>query len=428
MELLLFFLLLVILMIIGVPVAFALATIGFMWILYEGYPLMIGIQRVYGQMSLFVLMAIPFFMVAGEVMNSSGVTGRLVSFATSIVGRIRGGMAYVNILTSLLFAGITGAAVSDVATLGTIYVDPMERQGYSRQYAAAITAASSVVGPIIPPSIIIVIYGGVTGTSIGGMFAAAMVPGFLMAVGQALVVLIMGKKKNFPMSDEVTSIRKVASNFYSAIVPLMMPFIIIGGILSGYFTPTEAAAVAAAYAFLIGIFVYKKIKLSDVKEIFISATYKYASLLLIMGGAGALGWIVARTGAHRDLVEALFVISENPYIVMGMVLVFLLIIGMWLETGATVALLGPTLASAMEVVGYSPLHFGIIMIVTVNIGLITPPLGVCLYAASSVSNCSVESIVKEIWPYILVCIFVVILLIIFPELSLYLPRLLGFRV
>lgn len=428
MEALLFFLVLLLLMSLGVPVAFALGSTGFIWILYGGYPVMVGVQRLYGQMSLFVLMAIPFFMVAGEVMNYSGVTERLVGFASSVIGSIRGGLAYVNIVTSLLFAGITGAAVSDVATLGTIFIPAMEKEGYTREYAAAITAASSIVGPIIPPSIIIVIYGAVTGVSVGAMFAAAIVPGLFIGLSQAFVVLVMGKRKGFPVSQERFRLKKVGHSFLQALIPLFMPIIILGGILGGVFTPTEAAAVAAFYSFIIGAFVYFQIKPHHIKEIFISATYKYSSLLLIMGGAGVLGWIVARTGAHRGLVDTFFLITDNPHLIMGMVLFFLLLVGMWLETGATVCLLGPTLSAAMELIGFHPLHFGILMIVTVNIGLITPPLGVCLFAASSVSDRTVEEITMEIWPYILVSIAALLVIAFFPEIALFLPRALGFRV
>ncbi len=425
MELLFYFLLLIIFMFVGLPVAFSIGVTASIWVISSGYPLIIIPNKFFAGMNSFVLMAIPFFMVAGEAMNRSEVTKRLIDFANFLVGRFRGGLAYVNIVASLIFAGITGAAVSDVAALGTIFIPSMEEAGYTRGYAAAITAASSIVGPIIPPSIIIVVYGAITSTSIAALFAAAIIPGLLIGLIQGIVVFFQGKKRNFPKQEIEFTSKKLFITFKDAILALIMPLIILGGILFGITTPTEAAAIASLYAFVIGVFVYRKLNFRDFYLIFKNATYQYTSLLMIMGSASILGWVLSRSQAHIALINLLFSISRNPNIVILLVLVFLLFVGTWLETTATVVLLGPTLTAAMQLIGFDPIHFGTLMILAVNIGLITPPLGVCLFAASSTGVIKVEKIISEIWPYIGASVVVLLIIAYFPGIVHFLPRLLG---
>lgn len=425
MELLLYFLLLIALMFIGLPVAIAIGATASIWVIASGLPLIIIPDKFFAGMDAFVLMAIPFFMVAGEVMNRSEVTNKLIDFSNFLVGRFRGGLAYVNIVASLIFAGITGAAVADVSALGTIFIPSMEKAGYKRSYAAAVTAASSIVGPIIPPSIVIVVFGAITNTSVAAMFAAAIIPGLLIGLIQCAVVFIQGKKHNFPKQHVEFTAKKFFTSFKDAALALIMPLIILGGILFGITTPTEAAAIASLYAIILGVFVYRKLKVDDFFLICKRATYQYTSLLAIMGAAAILGWILSRSQAHVALVKLLFGVSQNPKIILVIVLIFLLFVGTWLETNATIVLLAPTLTAAMKLIGYGPIHFGTLMILTVNIGLITPPLGVCLFAASGTGNISVEAIVKEIWPYITASVVVLFITALFPEIVYFLPRVLG---
>ena len=425
MELLLYFLLLIALMFIGLPVAIAIGATASIWVVASGLPLIIIPDKFFAGMDAFVLMAIPFFMVAGEVMNRSAVTNKLIDFSNFLVGRFRGGLAYVNIVASLIFAGITGAAVADVSALGTIFIPSMERDGYKRSYAAAVTAASSIVGPIIPPSIVIVVFGAITNTSVAAMFAAAIIPGLLIGLIQCVVVFVQAKKNNFPKQHVDFTTAKFFTSFKDAALALILPMIILGGILFGITTPTEAAAIASLYAIILGVFVYRKLKVSDFLLICKRATYQYTSLLVIMGSAAILGWILSRSQAHVALVKLLFGVSQNPKIILVIVLLFLLFVGTWLETNATIVLLAPTLTAAMKLIGYGPIHFGTLMILTVNIGLITPPLGVCLFAASGTGNVSVEAIVKEIWPYITASVVVLFLAAMFPQIVYFLPRLLG---
>jgi TRAP-type transport system large permease protein len=425
MELLLYFLLLIGLMFLGLPVAIAIGVAASIWVINSGLPLIIIPDKFFAGMDAFVLMAIPFFMVAGEVMNRAEVTSRLINFANFLVGRFRGGLAYVNIVASLIFSGITGAAVADVSALGTIFIPSMEKEGYTRSYAAALTAASSIVGPIIPPSIVIVVYGAITSTSVAAMFAAAIIPGLLIGIIQCLVVFIQGKRYNFPQQQVEFSTRAFLISFRDAALALIMPLIILGGILFGITTPTEAAAIASLYAFFLGVFVYRKLKPRDFLVIFKRATYQYTSLLVIMGSASVLGWILSRTQAHMALVKLLFGFTRNPLLILLIVILFLLFVGTWLETNATIVLLAPTLTSAMKLIGYDPIHFGTVMILTVNIGLITPPLGVCLFAASGTGNVEVEAIVREIWPYIGASVGVLVLVALFPGIVYFIPELLG---
>lgn len=425
MQLLLYFLLLIGLMFVGLPVAISIGVTACVWIITSGLPLIIIPDKFFAGMDSFVLMAIPFFMVAGETMNRTAVTEKLIQFSKFLVGRYRGGLAYVNIVASLIFSGITGAAVADVSALGTIFIPSMEEDGYTRSYAAAITAASSIVGPIIPPSIVIVVYGAITNTSVAAMFAAAIVPGLLIGFIQACVVFLQARRKNFPKEEVHFTVPAFARSFKDASLALIMPIIILGGILFGITTPTEAAAIASLYAFGLGLLIYRNLKTKDFIAIFKRATYQYTSLLMIMGSASILGWILSRSQAHLALVKLLFGFTQNPQLILLAVILFLLFVGTWLETNATIVLLGPTLTSAMKLIGYDPIHFGTVMILAVNIGLITPPLGVCLFAASGTGNVEVEAIVKEIWPYILASVVVLLLTAFFPSIVYFVPRLFG---
>jgi len=425
MELLFYFILLIALLFIGLPVAIAIGVVASSWVIASGWPLIIIPDKFFSGMDSFVLMAIPFFMVAGETMNKADITQKLITFANVLVGRFRGGLAYVNILASLIFSGITGAAVADVSALGTIFIPSMEKDGYSRGYAAAITAASSIVGPIIPPSIVIVVYGAITNTSVAALFAAAIVPGLLIGLIQATVVFFQAKHRNFPRQEVDFTQKNFSHSFKDAALALIMPLIILGCILFGITTPTEAAAVACLYSFILGVFVYRTLTLYDFAMIFKRATYQYTSLLVIMGSASILGWALSRSQAHVTLIKLLFGLTQNPGLILVIVILSLLFVGTWLETNATIVLLAPTLASSMLLIGYHPLHFGIIMILTVNIGLITPPLGVCLFAASGTGNVEVEDIVREIWPFIGASVFVLFIIAFFPEIVFFLPRLLD---
>ena len=417
---------LIVLLFIGLPVAISLGLISIAWIVVAGSALQMVASRMYAGIDQFVLMAIPFFCLAGEIMNRSGITDRLIKFVNYIVGWLRGGLAQANIYTSLLFAGITGAAVADVSALGSVFIPAMEKQGYTRNFSAAVTAASSIVGPIIPPSIIIVIYGAVTGESIGAIFAAAIIPGTILGLAMSIYLFLVAKSKNLPKIQQKFVMMDFMICFKDSILALIMPAIIIGGILGGVFTPTEAAAVAVFYAMVVGVIVYRSVNFKTVYQCVIGAMRVSAMLFFIIGLAAILGWIIARVHLPETIANALITFSENPRVIILVIIGLLIFVGTWLETGTSCIILAPILAPVMEMVGVHPIHFATVMIVSLNIGLVTPPLGVALFAAVSVGNVTFESVVEEIWPFIIVDLIVLILIAYIPATCLYIPGLLGF--
>lgn len=420
------FLLLIILILLGMPVAFSLGIVGAGWILFEDRSALLIASRVFSGMNLFVLLSVPFFIMSGEIMNQSGVTERLIKFVNFIVGRVRGGLAQANIYTSILFAGLTGAAISDATALGSVFIPSMEKEGYSRNFSAMITAASAIIGPIIPPSIMMVIYSAVTGISVGALFAAGIVPGVLLGLGMSTLTYFYSIKRNHPKYEERFTPRQFILTLKDAILALLTPVIIIGGILGGFFTPTEAAAVAAFYALFLGVIVYRKVKLKDIASIMRNAIRVSAMLLFIMGVANILGWIIARAQVPEMLIPLLMGISENPNVIMFIVLLLLIFVGTWLEPAVSIAILIPLLAPIMTNLGFHPLHFATVTIVTLCVGLITPPLGTVVYGVVAVGNVKYENVIKEIWPYLAVDFVIILLLAYIPQLTLYMPRLFGF--
>ena len=372
------------------------------------------------------LLALPFFILAGEIMNRCGITDRLIQFVNYLVGRVRGGLAQANIYSSLLFAGITGAAVADVSALGSVFIPAMEKQGYTRKFSAMITAASSIIGPIIPPSIIVVVYGAVTGVSVGSIFAATMIPGVIVGLSMSALVAVIARKKNFPKFEEKFQAREFCICLKDSILALIMPLIIVGGIFSGVFTPTEAAAVAVFYALLVGVVFYRSVSIRTIYQSVFSAMRTSAMLFFIIGFANILGWIISRVHLPEQIAVFMLSLSNNPKILLLLVVVLLIFIGTWLETSASCIILAPILAPVMQKVGIHPVHFATVMVVSLNIGLITPPLGVALFAAVGVGKVSFEDVVSELWPFLVLDIVVVLLLVFVPALSLAIPRVLGF--
>jgi tripartite ATP-independent transporter DctM subunit len=417
---------LIALLFLGNPVAYTLGIISTLWLKLGSLPVSIIPQRIFGGMSQFVLMAVPFFVLAGKIMNSSGITNELISFVNYIVGRFRGGLAQANIMTSLVFAGITGAAISDVAAIGSIFIPMMEKNGYEKKFAAAVTAASSLVGPIIPPSIIIVLYSSVTGISIGSMFMAAILPGIAIGVAQMILTFFIAKKRNYPRyTVDSFSLKGFLLTLSKTMLAVIMPVIIVGGIVSGLFTPTEAAAVACLYALIIGKFVFKKITLKVFIENVRESVRTTAMLLFIIAVAMILAWVISYINLPVLLANALIGVIGNRWIVFVIIVLFLLFVGTWLESGAALVMLAPIFAGVLGTLGFHPLHYGVVMVITVNVGLITPPLGVCLFAAAGISGEKFENIVREILPYLGI-IFVTLLVLIFvPDITLFLPRLIG---
>jgi tripartite ATP-independent transporter DctM subunit len=413
---------------IGLPVFFGLlAAPGLLlWLNGQERDITLLYRNVYNGMDNFPLMAIPFFMLAGELMNRGGITTRLVEFAQALMGHLRGGLAHVNILSSMLFAGLSGSAVADTSALGSMLIPAMEKQGYTRRFAAAITAASSVIGPIIPPSGIMIIYAYVMGESVAALFLAGIVPGILVGVGLMLVVKLMADKYDFPVASRKYSWHERGQASLKAFFPLMTPVIILGGILGGLFTPTEAAAVAVAYAFVIGFFVLRSVSLKDVPQILSSAGITSSVVLLLVGAAMAFKTVVSLSHAPEQLAGFILTLSENPLILLFLINLLLFIVGMFLDAGPAIIILGPILAPIFGDLGVDPIHFAIIMSVNLTVGLATPPMGLVLFVASAVSKERVETIAKAILPFLAVEIAVIFLITYVPAISMTIPRLTGF--
>lgn len=415
-------------LLIGLPVFFALlAAPGIMlWLNGQERDITLLYRNVFNGIDSFPLMAIPFFMLAGELMNKSGITSRLVEFAHAIMGHLRGGLAHVNILSSMLFAGLSGSAVADTSALGSMLVPAMVKQGYSRRFSAAITAASSVIGPIIPPSGIMIIYAYVMGESVAALFLAGIVPGVLVGVSLMLLVKYMANTRDFPVASArySWSERKTAS--LRAFFPLMTPLIILGGILLGIFTPTEAAAVAVGYSFFIGLFILRSVRLSDLPDVLTKASLTSSVVLLLVGAAMAFKTVVSLSHAPEYLAALILSVSEHPLILLFLINILLFIVGMFLDAGPAIIILGPILGPIFVDLGIHPVHFAIIMSVNLTVGLATPPMGLVLFVASSVSGERVESITRAIIPFLLVEIIVILLITFFPAISMTIPRLTGF--
>jgi tripartite ATP-independent transporter DctM subunit len=414
-------------MIIGIPIAFIFAIVSVSYFtLASNIPMtMIG-QQLYNGVDSFVLLAIPFFILAGQLMNRTGITEDLVNFVKVLVGRLPGALAQVNILVSILFAGLTGAAVADTAAIGSILIPAMKKEGYSPEYSAAVTTASSIIGPIIPPSIIMVIYGTVTGESIGALFLAGFVPGVLIGLGLMLLALYYAIKDRHPRRTAAIPWPEIVRRTRSALVALVMPVIIIGGILSGKFTATEAASLACGYAFLVGLIVYRNLTLRDVLESLLEAAVVSSVILLIISTAKLFGMILTIERIPTQIAQLMMSFTDNRIIFLLIINAFLLFMGMIMETGANVIILAPILLPLALKYGIHPLHFALIMIVNVNIGLTTPPLGVCLFTAAPIAKTSYERIALKVIPFVAMEILVLLVITYIPELVLVVPRAFGF--
>jgi tripartite ATP-independent transporter DctM subunit len=413
---------------LGLPVVFGLvaAPALLLWLNGQERDIVLLYRNVYEGMNSFPLMAIPFFMLAGELMNRGGISARIVGFAQTMVGHFRGGLAQVNVVDSMLFAGISGSAVADVSALGSIIIPQMEKKGYPKPFAAAITAASAIIGPIIPPSGIMIIYAYVMGESVAALFLAGIVPGFLIGVALMITIKLMadryGLPKAMPRASWVDAARAGAAAFW----PLMTPVLLMGGIVSGVFTPTEAAAVAVGYSFIISIFVLRSLKWRDLPGVLIRAGITSSVVMLLVGAAMAFKTVAALAHTPELLAAVLLGITENPLFLLLLVNLLLFVVGMFLDAGPAIIILGPILGPIFSAMGVDPVHFAVVMVVNLTVGLLTPPMGLVLFAASAVSGLRVETISRAVMPFLLVEFLVILLVTYIPAISLTLPRLAGF--
>ncbi len=413
---------------LGLPVFFGLVAAPgiLLWLNGQERDITLLYRNVYNGMDSFPLMAIPFFMMAGELMNRAGITLRLVEFSQSMIGHFRGGLAHVNVMSSMLFAGLSGSAVADVSALGSMLIPAMEKEGYTRKFAAAITAASSIIGPIIPPSGIMIIYAYVMGESVAALFLAGIVPGLMIGLSLMAMVVFLADRYDLPAATKRASWGERGQASLKAIWPLMTPVIIMGGILGGIFTPTEAAAIAVGYATFIGLFVMRTLKLRDMPDILIRSGITSAVVLLLVGAAMAFKTVASLSHTPELLASIILGLSDNPYVLLFLINILLFIVGMFLDAGPAIIILGPILGPIFTELGVNSVHFAIIMAVNLTVGLLTPPMGLVLFVTSSVSGLRVETIARAIMPFLLVEVAVIFLLTYFPALTLTIPRLFGF--
>ena len=417
-----------VLLALGVPVVFALVLAPGMGMVADGQTAYFKLLQstLYNGMDSFPLMAVPFFMLAGEIMSRGGIALRLVEFSKSLIGHIRGGLAHVNILCSILFAGLSGSAVADTSALGSMLIPAMEKNGYSRRFAAAVTAASSVIGPIIPPSGIMILYAFIMDVSVAALFAAGFAPGVLVGVALMVISHILARRRNYPAANERVSWRGRATALRGAFLPLMTPVILLGGILGGVFTPTEASAVAAVYALLISVFVLRTLSWRELPEVVFRSTLTSGGVLLLVGASVAFARMLTLSGAAAGAEEAVLSVSHNPLILLFLFNIMMLLVGMILDAGPALLIFGPIFAPIFIGLGVDPVHFAAVMCVNATIGLATPPVGLVLFVAAGISRESVGAIVREIAPFLAAQIAVLFLMTYIPALSLTLPRALGF--
>ncbi len=416
------------LMAIGMPIVFVLLLAPSATMIIEGrLPFLnLLLQRLFAGMDSFPLMALPFFILAGELMTAGGVTTRIVKFAQCFVGHRRAGLGQVSILSSLMMAGGSGSAVADSSALGSVMIPGMKQQGYTAAFSGAITAASAVLASIIPPSGLFILYAFIMQVSVASMFAAGILPGLIIGFGLMAVVAIMARFTSFPAPDPRATWAETGQAFKSAFMPLLTPIILIGGIVGGIFTPTEGAAVAAFYALILGLFITREIRIADLPKIFGDSALRSAIILLLVGAAVSFASLVSLKGTPQLVSGFVLGISDDPLTLFFIIVIFLLAIGTIMDAGPAILILGPLLAPVMVGLGVDPIHFAVVMCTTLILGLITPPMGLVLFVCSGISGERVERIAWDLLPYFAFEVAVVFAMVYFPGITLWIPRMLGY--
>lgn len=413
---------------LGVPIGYTLGivSVGAVWVAWEPEYLLVLARKMVSGVDSYTIMAMPLFMLAGSIMNKAKITDALVDFSHSLVGHIRGGLAQVNIVASIMFAGLTGVAMADVAALGSILIPAMDKDGYGRPFAAAITAASSVIGPIIPPSLVMLIYAHVMGVSVAALFLAGIIPGLMMGLMLMITTAIISKKRNYPKRGSRPTIKRVTMSLFRSLPALGCPVIILGGIIFGICTPTEAAALAVLYSFLLGFFFYRTLKISDLPGIFLSSMVHTSVVFLIIGTASQLGLLITDVRLPQEISEGMLGLTQNKFLMLIIINLFLLLMGMILEIIPNVVLLSPILAPLAIALGVDPIHFALILLVNLNIGMNTPPMGGLLFITASMAGEKFDTVMKEMWPFIATQIVTLLFITYIPETTLWIPRFFGF--
>lgn len=427
MQLILFLGLLVLFFIIGVGVPYAIGLTSLSVLIADRgifeLPYQIISQRMHYGINNFTLLAIPFFLLAGNLMNTGGITKKVFNFANELVGFLPGGLGHANVVASMIIAGMTGSAVAETSGLGTIGVSAMAERGFDRSRSAALIASAATIGPIIPPSIPLVVYGVSGDVSIAALLVGGIIPGVLMGLALMIMWFYYAKKYDYPRSHKPT-LRGLWQAFCEAFWPLLTPIILIGGMLGGVFTPTEAAVVAAVYAFILSGIVYRELSFKSLYHVMLDTAKQTAVIMVIVGAAAVYGWLVMKARIPIVFMEKIFALTKEPLVILFIINGFLLIVGCFMETNAAILILTPIMLPLASQVGIDPVHLGLVMVLNLMIGLLTPPIGMCLYVMSRVTKIELVDLIKKVVPFYIPLLIVLILITVFPQLVLFLPRLL----
>ena len=406
-----------ILLFVGVPVAFSLGLSSLAYFLGSGMPITTFAQRFFAGIDSFTLLCIPGFTLAGNLMNAGGISDKLMDFCDALLGHLTGGLAYANILASMIFAGISGTALSDTVALGGIEIPMMVNSGYDAPFSVAVTASSSCLGPIVPPSVPMIMAATMTGLSVSKMFIAGIVPGVLMGVGMAAVSFYISKKRNYPKRDHMCSFREIAHAGREAIWAIIMMLIILFGIIGGIVTPTEASIICIVYGTLVGFIIYRKLTIRSFYECLQQTLSSAAAIMALVAFANVFAYILTKEQIPRAIADMMLSITNNKYIILLLINIFLLFVGMFMETIAAILILFPVLLQVATAVGVDSIQFGILVVMNLVLGLCTPPVGVCLFAATNIAGCKLSESVKAMLPFIAANFAVLLLVTYFPPIT-----------
>ncbi|NLE25752.1 MAG: TRAP transporter large permease [Clostridiaceae bacterium] len=416
---------LVVLLLLGAPIAIALGLSAVVVYFFMDAPLLLIPQRMFGGLDAFPLVAAPFFVLAGNIMAGGGISRRIVNLALVIAGRIPGALSVASIVSGMFFAAISGSGAASTAALGSIMIPEMVERKYDKDFSSVVQAMAGSLGIVIPPSVPLILYGIGCGTSVGALFIAGILPGIVSGLGLIIVAIIISKKKGYIDKLEKMALKQKLRIILEAIPAILMPVIILGGIYSGYFTPTEASCVAVVYGFIVSIVIYREITVKKLRDILTSSVITSAIVLFIIGTAANFASILIREGIPTTMANFIMGITDNPYLFLLVINVFLLIIGTFMETAAAIIILTPILAPIAVQLGVDPVHFGVIMIMNLAIGLCTPPVGINLYVASNIAKTKIDNMMKWLWPFLGVSIAALLLVTYIPQISLFLVKFLN---
>lgn len=416
---LIFFIAFVLFLLIGIPIGLSIGASAVLGCLALGYPMVVIGQKMVTGMDSFLFIAIPLFILAGNLMNAGKITDRIFNTAERLVGWIPGGLGHTNVVASIIFAGMSGSATADAGGLGTIEMEAMTSKGYDREFSGAVTAASSVIGPIFPPSIPLVIYGSIASVSVGKLFLGGVIPGLLMGVMLMLLIGVYAIRRKYERTP--FSLRLLLKEFFRSILALITPLIILAGFTTGWFTPTEASSIAVFYSLIVAVLVYRSMSWQTFKKCLLSSALSSANVLLIIGSSSLFSYVMIREGVSKQIADFILSISANPYVILLVINVILLLLGMVMEPGAILTLMLPVLLPIVKSCGINLVHFGVVMVLNLMIGQVTPPFGVCLFTVADVGKVKLERLSKAVLPFIVPLVIVLFMCTYIPGLITWLP-------